>query len=161
MEHTNRSLGSGDAEARGSREIEQPLNNQTKRPPQESAWKKAATGALLALRAKFPQCFVRLGHRSRQPLKVGIHADIAAAAPDLDPANVGKALALYTGHAGYLRECVEDRPRIGLDGKAAGIVSAVEANHAAERLAKIKRRRTEVAPTPRQAATPKKLTIAT
>jgi ProP effector len=90
------------------------------------------------LRAKFPQCFARLDQRSRQPLKIGIHADILVAAPEIDPTNLGKALQLYTHQTGYLAQCVEGRHRIDLSGEPAGIITAAEAEHARTLLAKCK-----------------------
>ena len=139
MEQTNRSPGSGDARAQeGSREIEQPLNNQTERQSQApSAWKRAAIDTLIVLRTKFPLCFARLDHRFRTPLKVGIHADILTAAPEIDPSDLGKALHLYTRHAGYLAQCVEGQHRIDLTGSLPA-PTAAEAEHARTLLAKIK-----------------------
>lgn len=129
----------GDDRAQGDSRKSTPLNNRTKTPAQAlSPWKRAATETLLTLRTKFPQCFARLDLSRRQPLKIGIHADIVAMAPELRPVDVGRALKFYAGHVRYLASCTEGTHRIDLAGQAVGIVTAAEAAHAAELLAKIK-----------------------
>jgi sRNA-binding protein len=125
MEHTNKSPGTGDAEAQeGSREIVQPLNNQTKRLPQE--WKRTATDTLVILRSKYPKTFGEW-----KPLKIGVRDDITAALPEIDPINVGRALKFYTSHVRYQQSCIEGRERIDLDGLPVGTVTADEAAHCA------------------------------
>ena len=139
MERANEYPASGDAGATWDSSKNTPLNNQPRPLPQApSAWKRAAIDTLTVLRAKFPLCFARLDLRSRTPLKVGIHADILTAAPEIDPSDLGKALHLYTRHAGYLAQCVEGQPRIDLSGQPAGALTAAEAEHARTLLAKIK-----------------------
>jgi ProP effector len=135
-----------------------PLNKPPESLPQGSPWVRTATDTLCSLRAKFPACFARLDHRSRQPLKLKIHIDILAAAPDIDPINVGKALKLYTGHVAYLSQCVEGKDRVDLDGKAAGSVTMQQAAYAAELMAKIRRKRRPTSP-PASMAPSKKISF--
>jgi ProP effector len=92
-------------------------------------------GAAIALLAEtFPKCFAVFEQR-RQPLKIGIHADIAAA---LDGAitleELSNALRFYTGNVGYLRSLRAGAPRIDLDGQPAGVVTAEETAFAKTRL---------------------------
>jgi sRNA-binding protein len=136
MERTNENPVARDDRAKGDQSRKNPpLNSEPQAPRQAaSAWKRTAIETLSSLRIKFPACFAG----SRQPLKLKIHIDIIAAAPAIDPANIGRALKLYTGHVGYLRACVEGRARIGLDSQPFGTVSASEAKHAADVLAKVK-----------------------
>jgi ProP effector len=129
-----------------------PLNTPPESLPQGSPWVRTATEALCSLRAKFPACFARLDRRSRQPLKLKIHTDILAAAPDIDPINIGRALKLYTSHVAYLSQCVEGKDRVDLDGQPAGVVTKEQAAYAAELITKIKGRETPSAPTPARAS---------
>ena len=145
------------------------LNSPIVKPPEfprqaPSAWKRAATETLCSLRAAFPACFARLDHRSRQPLKLKINPDIIAALPEIHRWYVGKALKLYTSHIGYIAQCVEGKRRIGLDGQPAGIVTAAEAAHAAELLAKRRKPRTGTplsSPPSAQSTPSPRLTLAT
>ena len=69
--------------------------------------------------------------RLRQPLKVGIDADVLEAASGaITSAELTVALNSYVTAKGYLRAVREGAPRIGLDGEAAGVVSKQEAAHA-------------------------------
>jgi sRNA-binding protein len=91
------------------------------------------TIALLAER--FPQCFSVDGNR--KPLKIGIHADILAALDGtLKSDQLRRALAAYTGVAGYLREIVPGAVRRDLNGRSAGLVSYEEAADAKARMAR-------------------------
>ena len=138
-----------------------PLNNPPESLPQaRSAWSRTATETLCSLRAKFPACFARLDRRSRQPLKLKIHLDILAAAPEIDPINIGRALKLYTGHVSYLSQCVEGKDRVDLDGQPAGIVTKDQAVYAAELMAKIRRSRPTSVPPPASTSPPKKISLA-
>jgi ProP effector len=66
----------------------------------------------------------------RRPLKIGIHDDLVALLPDVDPHIIGLALKLYTIHSGYLRSLVEGAPRVDLNGAEVGTVTAEAASHA-------------------------------
>ena len=86
---------------------------------------EAAIQTLLILRQRFPAAFARLSARKRRPLKIGIRDDIIAAVPEIDAAEIGRAVRLYTG--GRVEHCVAGAQRIGLGGEPAGIVTADEA----------------------------------
>ena len=60
---------------------------------------------------------------------------MAALAGAATAQELGFALKIYTSNSGYLRACKEGTPRIGLDGEAAGQVTADEAANAKQRLA--------------------------
>jgi ProP effector len=129
--------------------------------------RKAAHDALLVLRQKFPLAFYRLSARTRRPLKVGVHHDIAAAAPELSESEVARALRFYVGDLRYHRACVEGAERVGLDGEPAGIVTAAQAANSAHSIkgieAKIAQHRHGRAPQAASApapAPPPRLTLA-
>jgi ProP effector len=88
---------------------------------------EAAIPTLLILRQRFPAAFARLSARKRRPLKIGIRDDIIAAVPEIDAAEIGRAVRLYTGGRAYVEHCVAGAQRIGLGGEPAGIVTADEA----------------------------------
>jgi hypothetical protein len=91
MAHTNKdpASGAGGALWGGSGKNESPLNSQDNPLPQaRSSRHTAIIETLLILRAKYPQCFARLDLIRRQPLKVGIAADIAAAMPPVEWRNM-------------------------------------------------------------------------
>jgi ProP effector len=75
------------------------------------------------LAGRWPKCFSVLETR-RRPLKLGIHEDIAAAAPDLDPTDLSNALRYYVGNLFYLNACTIGAPRVDLNGDACGEVTA-------------------------------------
>jgi ProP effector len=71
----------------------------------------------------------------RRPLKVGIDVDILAAAGGaILPLELKIALGAYVKAKTYLRALQEGKPRIGLDGQPAGVVSAQDAAHARWRI---------------------------
>jgi ProP effector len=82
---------------------------------------------LAVLRQRFPAAFAPLHQGWRWPLKIGIHADIASAAPDLTPENISQALCFYIRYSAYQKMLVTGRPRIDLDGKPVGVVTEAEA----------------------------------
>jgi sRNA-binding protein len=82
----------------------------------------------------WPRCF-HVYEKRRRPLALGIHRDIIAARPDIDIRDLSAALRLYVSNHRYLRACAEGADRIGLNGEAAGKVSAKDAASAAVRLA--------------------------
>jgi|SRR5690242_4604935 sRNA-binding protein len=88
------------------------------------AYRAAQIEVLLLFRQRFPFAFARISTHLWQPLKVGIHLDIAAALPDLDIATIGKALGFYTRDRRYRFACtLKDIQRVDLDGKPVGPVS--------------------------------------
>jgi ProP effector len=101
----------------------------------------AAQNTITALADLYPACFAVFQER-RKPLKVGIREEvIAALAGAAAPKEIALALRFYTANIWYLKACVEGAPRIGLDGNAAGSVSAEEADHAKQRLEQQRARR--------------------
>jgi ProP effector len=99
------------------------------KPPPPS--RRALVKAVLAqLAARFPACFAGPGVAPR-PLKLGIHADLRAAMPELSVHERKVALHHYVNTPDYLRALVEAVERVGLDGTPCGRVTADEAAHAA------------------------------
>jgi ProP effector len=99
-------------------------------PPKRRPYREVAIETLSVLRERFPAAFADLNDRRRQPLKVGIHADIVAALPELDAAAIRCAMRFYVCGFRYQYSVVEGAARIDLNGNAVGIVSADEAEHA-------------------------------
>jgi ProP effector len=99
-----------------------------------------ATATIGVFAAQWPRCFA-VYERRRQPLKVGIHRDIlAAAAGAITPDEVRIALRRYCGSAGYLFALRESAARIDLAGNVAGVVTADEAVQARKVLAERRER---------------------
>lgn len=104
-----------------------------------------ARGFLDRLAARYPACFTRDRERIR-PLAIGVHqklrAELAADTEWKDTPGwlVRQALAAYTRSPAYLAAIVEGRPRINLDGSAAGDVTEQEQSHARARLDELKAR---------------------
>jgi sRNA-binding protein len=95
---------------------------------------KASLAVIELLAETYPRCFQTYEGR-RRPLKVGIHTDIIAALNGVATVReIGLALRIYTGNAGYLLACKRGAPRIDLDGNVAGSVTAEEADQAKQRL---------------------------
>lgn len=86
----------------------------------------AATRRLLA--ETFPKCFMPKG-AEKPPVKIGIHQDILARLPDLDPGALARALADYTKGDTYRRNLRLGRARIDLDGNPSGTVSILGPSH--------------------------------
>jgi sRNA-binding protein len=136
----------------------------SKKRSRNEAWRAARISALLLLRERFPQTFARLNAQTRRPLKVGIHAEIAAALPDLSAVEVKRALQFYARDVRYHAACIEGAERIGLDGKVAGTVATAEAEHAKRAIAAIeakleRHRERRTAPTPSSPSPPKRLSL--
>ena len=99
------------------------------------------TAIIEFLADRFPSCFAVKGTH-RKPLAVGIAWDILErVGHSLTPAELSAALRVYTGSWSYLEGCCEGTPCIGLDGQAAGVVSAKEETHAMGRLAQLTAKR--------------------
>ena len=99
--------------------------------------KQDIDAALARLAEAFPQTFVLEKHRPHRPLKVGIAADIRARCPAVERRVLSVVLSVYTRRVMYLQSLVAGAARIDLDGKAAGTVTARDAEYAAARLAGI------------------------
>jgi ProP effector len=92
----------------------------------------------------WPQAFT-VYERRRKPLKIGIYDDILAqAVGGITATELAIALRRYAGAPGYLWGCRPGATRVGLDGSAAGVVTAEAAVRAFDRfreyLARKKRR---------------------
>jgi ProP effector len=129
--------------------------------------KQDIDAALVRLAEAFPQTFVVEKHRPHQPLKVGIAADLPARCPEIDHRVLGVVLSVYAKRIMYLQSLVAGAARVDLDGKAAGEVTASDAEYAAAKLAgilaarkagrvaaKAERRPTAPAPVPAPVAAP-------
>ncbi|KPQ25531.1 MAG: Activator of osmoprotectant transporter ProP [Halomonas sp. HL-48] len=81
---------------------------------------------------RYPKAFFK-GHT--QPLKVGIHHDLAACEP-WSGKLIRRALANYVNLPRYIKSVREGAKRIDLEGNEAGVVDAEAARHAAEKRAK-------------------------
>jgi ProP effector len=81
---------------------------------------------------KFPSAF---DVKHSRPLKLGIDADLLAAG-EFSREQISAALAVYVGRHRYLRAIVAGAVRIDLHGRPAGTVTAKEAAHASQKLAK-------------------------
>jgi ProP effector len=92
---------------------------------------KESAGDIMAVLADLWPAAFSLEPRLRRPLKVGIDKDVLALAGGaITPEELKVALGSYTGAKAYLKTLQEGAPRIGLDGKQAGQVSANDARHA-------------------------------
>ena len=99
--------------------------------------KQDIDAALARLTEAFPQTFVLEKYRPHRPLKVGIAADIPARCPAVERRVLSVALSVYNRRVMYLQSLVAGAARVDLDGKAAGEVTARDAEYAAARLAEI------------------------
>ena len=93
--------------------------------------------ALARLAEAFPQTFVLEKYRPHRPLKVGIAADIRARCPAIERRVLSVVLSVYTRRVMYLQSLVAGAARVDHDGKAAGTVTARDAEYAAAKLAGI------------------------
>ena len=108
---------------------------------------RARREALTLLAERFPNCFSVEGRR--EPLKVGIHADILAALNGaIGPHELRRILASYTGQSTYLRGVVSGAYRRDLDGKPASVVTPQEEANAKGKLANLAKRRQAVVVAP-------------
>lgn len=83
------------------------------------------------LKATYPTVF----GDQRVPLKIGIHKDILAAHPEIDPKALGAFMRYWARGWGYLRALQEDNAmRVDLTGEAAGAVTDGEKADAARNL---------------------------
>ena len=106
----------------------------TKEPPLTG---KKVPAVLACIAEWFPQAFVPEKYLPHRPLKIGIHIDLKARCPALSERERSAVLRYYVARLMYLRACVAGAPRIDLDGKVCGEVTAAEAQHADARLAAI------------------------
>ena len=97
--------------------------------------KRAVSAVHALLIQRFPNAFPK-NYDAIRPLKLGIHADLIARAPDLDPVLLRRALANHTQRDGYLLALVHGRDdhRYDLDGNLVGAVTPEERTEAQKRL---------------------------
>ncbi len=97
--------------------------------------KRAIHAVHALLIQRFPNAFPK-DYDAIRPLKLGIHADLIARAPDLDPVLLRRALANHTQRDGYLLALIHGRGdhRYDLDGQPAGTVAPEERAEAQKRL---------------------------
>jgi sRNA-binding protein len=87
-------------------------------------WHAMADATITKLGERFPKCF---DLRRSKPLKIGINADLVAAmAGEMTPVQIGAALARYVHGIAYKRSLLAGTPRVDLQGRPAGTVSASE-----------------------------------
>jgi sRNA-binding protein len=84
-------------------------------------------------------CFFR-AHELPRPLKIGIHNDIIALQPELQPALIASALRAYTRSIGYLETLKAGAARIDLESNPVGTVTAAGEADAKRKIAKAARR---------------------
>lgn len=112
-------------EPKGASPVDTPALEETKPEP-------PSPHALLAQWYKrYPKAFFK-GHT--QPLKVGIHHDLAEREP-WSGKLIRRALANYVNLPRYIKSVREGATRIDLEGNEAGVVDAEAARHAAEKRA--------------------------
>jgi len=83
---------------------------------------------ILLLAERFPACF---NWENPQPLKIGIHKDLAAAGfleAGVNSVNLKRALGRYCNRPRYRRTLREGKIRVDLQGQPAGAVTATEAD---------------------------------
>ena len=83
-----------------------------------------------------PNCFRQPG----QPLKIGIHNDVIARHPELQPGLIASALRTYTRSVGYLKTLKAGAVRIDLEGHPVGTVTAADEEDAKRKIAKAVKR---------------------
>ena len=121
----------GSIEAGADTLINADKQNLTRKSRPKKARKREQVNAVLELFAElWPLAFTLTGAR-RQPLKINIHLDIAAALNGAaSPAEISTALGCYVGSENYLKSCRKGRARIALDGSPMGCVTEEQANFA-------------------------------
>ena len=129
-------LGDGDAEAKegSTRCNASSYKNTTTKANARKQRQAAAINLLIEWQRIFPKTFARFGASRWPALKTGIAADLAAIMPERDPSEISAALHRYTRALPYLLAHVEGAPRLDLFGQPAGVVTADQAQHAAQLL---------------------------
>lgn len=80
----------------------------------------------------FPLCFAGKGE-PRKPLAHGIVNEVFAVMPEIGMSRLRETLDDYTEGPAYLASIVAGAARVGLHGEACGVVTAGEAEYAADR----------------------------
>jgi ProP effector len=96
------------------------------------------------LTVQYPQAFP-LDARLIRPLKIGIHMDIRAAHPEIDPRALRIALAKWCSRPVYQWTLAQGGARVDLYGQPAGEVTPEQQAHARERLQTLAEKRNKLA----------------
>jgi hypothetical protein len=75
---------------------------------------------------RWPNCF-KGPEQAKLPLKIGIHRDIKAIAPELSTKDLGTAIRHYVRDHQYRQAMIAGAARFDLDGNPAGVVAPDEA----------------------------------
>lgn len=114
--------------------------DQSVKPAVKPLWRKRKHLAIAmrkVLHERFPLAFMGFTLQ-KQPLKIGIHADIMKAAPDLPKKEVRYAIQNYVKGRTYHRAAsIPGTVRVDLAGHACGVVTVQDAKFHVERLQKI------------------------
>lgn len=103
--------------------------------PSTSKRQRQALATLEILHARWPKAFPPPGSGTQlHPVAIGIHDQIAAAAPDLTPRRIDLALRAWTKRLSYLEAIAKGRPRVNIDGQPVAPISDAERNDARQRL---------------------------
>jgi ProP effector len=87
---------------------------------------------IVRLAELYPNCF----RQPHQPLKIGIHNDVIARHPELQPSLIASALKTYTRSLGYLERLKAGSARIDLEGNQVGTVTDADEEDAKRKIAK-------------------------
>ncbi len=104
---------------------------------QKPKWLDYVQYGVELLRAYYPEAF--RAQNDIKPLKKGIKQDLVKRLSTMegvvteDKACMVKSLSYYVNTAAYHKSMVEGTPRIDLDGKAEGVVTAEEAKYSQDR----------------------------
>jgi hypothetical protein len=96
-------------------------------PPREAseARRERAFRMRDTLIERWPNCF-KGPEQAKLPLKIGIHRDIKAIAPELSTKDLGTAIRYYVADYQYRQAMVAGAARFDLDGNPAGAVAPDE-----------------------------------
>lgn len=114
----------------------QDRSNEKTKVKQKPVWLEQAQYGVELLKAYFPACFKEA--KETKPLKIGIKQDLVKYLSTRDEIVLGdkacmvSSLAYYVSSPTYHRNVVEGAVRIDLDGNAAGMVTAEEAQYSIE-----------------------------
>jgi len=115
----------------------------SKLPP--SKRQRQALATLQIMHVRWPKAFPPPGSGARlHPLAIGIHAQIAAAAPDLTARRIDLALRAWTNRLSYLDALAKGRPRVDINGRPVAQITNAERDDARKRL-RLKRQGAPVA----------------
>lgn len=103
---------------------------------------EASFALVMFLRKTYPDAF----KVPPRPLKIGIHADIRSAHPDVPSRTLYDILHRWTSHPDYLEAIAAGTPRVGLNGEAHGEPDEDAVRIATGRLAELKRPRRKALP---------------